>query len=216
MVPMCGLLSSRCAVSGSSSTACTPSQYTSHAATGSSSTDGPSGNSMPAPAERKPGNHSIKCRTTSRADHSATGDGTSHDDVPRTRSVNNAAISRCRSAGTSDSAIADHPLELRVTLVDADVHAALQPRVARLEAVDEHLRAEPRPAVAEIVEPQRIQRDAIRITCEREGLHDAVGPHVVETAAEAVLLPGARRDVPPAAAGRRVPVLDPGSHRVGT
>ena len=45
---------------------------------------------MPAPEERNPGNHSVRCRTTSRAVQPATGEGTSQDRVPRTRSVNRA------------------------------------------------------------------------------------------------------------------------------
>ena len=57
---MCGFDSTLCVVAGSSSSACTPSLCTTQAATGSSSTEGPFGREMPAPASRKPGNHSTR------------------------------------------------------------------------------------------------------------------------------------------------------------
>src|SRR3954452_1765933 len=109
---------------------------------------------MPAPEARNSGNHSVRCRTTSRAAQPATGDGASQDRVPRTRSVNSPATCRCRSAGRSDSAIDEHPFQLRVTLVDTDLHTAAQPRVAAFEAVDQRLRPQPRTAVAQVLEPQ--------------------------------------------------------------
>src|SRR5690606_127223 len=195
---------------GSSRTHCTPSLWTCHAATGSSSADGPRGRSMPAPADRKAGNHSVRWRTTSRAVHPGTGDGAFQDRAPRTRSVNTPAIRRCRSAGGSDGAIGDQPLQLGVALVDAGLHAAAQPRVAALEAVDQRLGAQPGAAAAEVLEPERLQRDAVRLALEREGLDDAVRAHLVEAAVEPVLRAVAHRDVPPAAAGARVPLLDPG------
>ena len=46
------------------------------------------------------------------------------------------ATCRCRSAGRSDSAIGEHPVQLGVPLVDTGLHAAAQPRVAAFEAVD--------------------------------------------------------------------------------
>src|SRR5882724_219615 len=137
--PRCGLARTRPAVAGSSSTACTPSQRACHAPTGSASTDGPAGSWMPEPAARNGGNHSTRWRTTSRAVHPATGAGASHDRAPRTRSVNPRPTSRCRSAGRLDSAIGEHLLELGVTFVDPDLHAADEPGVTALEAVHEGL-----------------------------------------------------------------------------
>src|SRR5271169_440665 len=171
---------------------------------------------MPAPEARNPGNHSVRCRTTSRAAQPATGDGASQERVPRTRSVKSPATCRCRPAGRSDSAISDsaiseHPVQLGVTLVDTGLHAAAQPRVAALEAVDQRLRPQPRTAVAQVLEPQRPQRDFVGLALEREGLHDPVRPYLVEAAAEPVLHAIALRDVLPAAASTRVPVLDPGA-----
>src|SRR6516165_7460816 len=207
---MWGLTSTRSWVAGSSSRACTASQCTRQADTGSSSTDGPPGNWMPAPADRNGGNHSVRCRTTSRADQPATGDGASQSRAPRTRSVNSPAICRCRSAGCSDSAIVDHPLQQRVTIADAGLHAAGQPGVPALEAVHKGLRAQPGAAAAEILEPQGLQGDAVGLALIGEGLHDAVRAHLVETAVERVLCLPQPGGVPPAAAGAGVPVLDPG------
>src|ERR1700676_3083749 len=115
--------------------------------------------------------------------------------VPRTRSVKSPATCRCRSAGRSESAIGEHPVQLGVALVHADLHAAAQPRVAAFEAVDQRLRPQPRTAVAQVLEPQRLQRDSIGLALEREGLHDTVWPYLVEAAAEPVLRAVAHRDV---------------------
>src|SRR5204862_6953995 len=87
---------------------------------------------------------------------------------------------------------------------------------AAVEAVDQRLRPQPRAAVAQVLEPQRLQRDSVGIALEREGLHDTVRPYLVEAAVKRVLRAVVHRDVPPAAAGLRVPVLDPGAHGVGT
>ena len=92
-------------------------------------------------------------------------------------------------------------VELGVALVDAGLHAAGQPLVAALEAVDERLRVQPGAAVAEVLEPQRLERDAVGLTVEREGLHDAVLADLVEAAVEAVLLAVAARRR--SASGRR-------------
>src|SRR5882672_2788456 len=138
-----------------------------------------------------------------------TGDGASQDRAPRTRSVNRPATCRCRSAGRSDSAIDEHPVQLGVPLVDTDLHTTAQHRVATFEAVDQRLRSKPRMAVVQILEPERLQSDSVGIALERGGLHDTAGPDLVEGAVEAVLPAVAHRDVPPAAAGTRVPVLDP-------
>src|SRR3954447_4480837 len=205
---MCGLLRTRSAVAGSSSSACTASYCACHAPTGSSSTLGPAGSWMPLPAARNDGNHCVRWRTTSRAVHSATGEGTSQDRVPRTRSVNTRPISRCRSAGRSDCAIGDHLLKLRVALVDPDLHAALEPCVPALETVHEGLRAQPGAAVAEVLEPQRLQGHTVGVALVGERLHDAVRPDLVEATAERVFLPVAGGHEPPAAAGARVPLLD--------
>src|SRR5580693_8053416 len=142
---------------------------------------------MPAPEARNPGNHPVRWRTTSRAAQPATGDGASQDRVPRTRSVNSPATCRCRSAGRSDSAIGEHPVQLGVALVDTSLHAAAQPRVPALEAVAQRLRPQPGTAVAQVLEPQRPQRDFVGLAFEREGLHDPVRPYLVEAAAEPVL-----------------------------
>ena len=73
--PMCRLLSTRSAEAGSSSSACTSPWRCRHAPTGSSSTDGPAGRCTSAPAARNDGNHSTRCRTTSRAVQPSTGPG---------------------------------------------------------------------------------------------------------------------------------------------
>ena len=70
--------------------------------TGSSSTPGPCGRVTPAPPARKPGNHSTRWRTTSRAVHSGTGAARSQvasSGTPSTSWVNRPAISRYSSAG---------------------------------------------------------------------------------------------------------------------
>src|SRR5262249_6713208 len=206
---MGGLASALPGVAGSSSRACTAARWASQAPTGSSSTDGPLGSRMPAPADRKPGSHSVRWRTTSRAAQPATGDGASQALVPLTRSVNSRARWRCRSAGWSGRAIADHRLEFRVALVDACVHAAGQPGVPALDAVDQGLHAQPGAPVAEVIEPQRLQRDPVRLSLVGERLHDPVGPHLVEAAAEGVPDPADRPDEAPAAAGAVVPGGDP-------
>src|SRR5258708_24555914 len=136
---------------------------------------------MPVPEARNAGSHSVRWRTTSRAVHSGTGEGASQERVPQTRSVKSPATCRCRSAGRSDSAISDraisdraisdraiaeHPVQLGVTFVDADLHAAAQPRVATVEALAQRLRAQPGTAVAQVLEPQRFQRDPVGIARE--------------------------------------------------
>src|SRR5947207_5491922 len=184
---MWGLASTRSWVAGSSSRACTASQCARQADTGSSSTDGPPGSWMPAPAERNEGNHSVRCRTTSRAAQPATGDGASQSRAPRTRSVNSPPICRCRSAGGSYSTIVNHPLQCRITLVDAGLHAAGQPGVPALKAVHKGLRAQPGAAAAEVLEPQGLQGNAVELALIGEGLHDAVRAHLVEAAVERVL-----------------------------
>src|SRR5215469_13745042 len=211
---MCGLVRTRSAVAGSSSSACTAAQCTCQAATGSSSGDGPRASSTAAPAERNAGSHWVRCRTTSRATQPATGEGASQRRVPRTWSVNKRPTCRWRSAGRSDSAIGEHPLEPGVSLVDAGLHAASQPGIPGFEAVDERLRAQPGPAVAEILDPQRLERNALRLSLEGEGLHDTVRADLVKAAVERVLDLTIHRCKPPAAAGAGIPVLDPGAQGV--
>src|SRR5262245_46120929 len=211
---MCGLARTRSAVAGSSSSACTAAQWICQAVTGSSSTDGPEGSSIAAPADRNPGSHWVRCRTISRAAQPATGDGAFQRRVPRTRSVNSRPTCRCRSAGRSDSAISKHPVELGVSLVDPGLHATGQPGVPAFEAVDQRLRAQPGAALAQVVEPQRLQRDAVGLTFEGEGLHDTVRAYLMKAAAERVLRALLYLDEPPATAAAGVPVLDPGGHGV--
>ncbi len=60
---------------------------------------------MPAPCSRNDGNHSTRCRTTSRIFQSETGEGASQSVTARTLVVKPAAISRWRSAGSVGRAI---------------------------------------------------------------------------------------------------------------
>src|SRR6478672_11646314 len=88
---------------------------------------------MPVPEARKSGNHSVRWRTTSRAAQPATGDGASHDRVPRTRSVNCPATCRCRSAGRSGSAMDVRTAALAELAADhADVADALARRATEV------------------------------------------------------------------------------------
>src|SRR2546423_13640769 len=104
------------------------------------------------------------------------------------------------------SELGDEGVELGVALVDAGLHAACQPLIASLEAVHERLRVQPGAPVTEVLEPQRLEGDAVGLTVEGEGLHDAVFTNLVEAAVEPVLLAPAPGDVAPAAAGGGVPV----------
>ena len=101
-------------------------------------------------------------------------------------------------------------VELGVALVDAGLHARGQPGVPALEAVHQRLGVQPGAAVAEILEPQRLEGDVIGHALEGEGLHDLVLADGVEAAPEAELLAVARRDIAPAAAVADVPLQDPG------
>ena len=81
-------------------------------------------------------------------------------------------------------------------LVDTFLHATGEERVAVFEAVDERRGDEARTTVAEILEHQPLERDAVGYALPGEGLHDQLrGPHLVEAAVEAVLLAVARVDV---------------------
>src|SRR5690242_11545354 len=174
---MCWLDRVRPAVAGSSSNSCTASTCACHAPTGSSSTEGTAGSRTVEPLARNAGNHSTRWRTTSRATHPLTGAGASHERVPRTRAVNARPISRCRSAGCSDVVIGsdtapgEQLVELGVALVDADLHAAGQEHVARLETVHKGLGTQAGTPVTEVLEPQRTQRHAVGLPLVRERLH---------------------------------------------
>ena len=82
------------------------------------------------------------------------------------------------------AAVGEERVELGVALVDAGLHAAAQPGVAVLEAVAQRLGVEAGAAVAEVLEGERLEGDAVGHPLPGEGLHDAVGPHGVEAAAE--------------------------------
>src|SRR5205085_476349 len=185
---------------GSSRMACTASARARQAATGSAPAS-TAASAMSDPAARKPGSHSTRCRTTSRAVQPATGAGTSQSFTPSTRSVKAAATRQCRCAGvaptSSERAIGQQPVELRVALLDAGLHAAAEPGVARLEAVDERLGVQSGPAVAEVLEPQRLERDAVRVALPGEGLHDPVLADLVEAAVEPELVVAVRVDESP-------------------
>src|SRR5436305_5388674 len=114
------------------------------------------------------------------------------------------------------SELCDQGVELGVALLDAGLHAAGQPLVAVFEAVHKRLGAQAGAAVAEVLELQRLESDAVGLTVEREGLHDAVLADLVEATVEAVLLAVAPGDVTPASTGDGVPIQDRGFHPVRT
>src|SRR5215218_2492668 len=122
---------------------------------------------------------------------------------------------RYRAAG-SDSTIGDKPIERGVPLVDADLHATGQPAVTGLEALDEGLGVQPGPAVPKVLEPERLQRNALGHALPGEGLHDPVACDLVEAASEAELLPVALVHESPATPVADVPVVDPGRDAVGS
>src|SRR6476620_1274069 len=86
------------------------------------------------------------------------------------------------------SDLRDEGVELGVALVEPGLHATREPLVAALEAVDQLLRVQPGAAVAEILETKRLERDALGVAVEREGLHDAILTNLMEATVEAVLL----------------------------
>jgi hypothetical protein len=71
---------------------------------------------------------------------------------------------------------------------DRWLHAARQPLVATFEAVHQRLRVQPGAVVAEVLEPLRLEGDAIGLTVDHEGLDDAVLTNLMEATLEAVLL----------------------------
>ncbi len=164
---------------------------------------------MPAPAgeERAEPLGQVARRRRARSSPS-TGDGASQSRVPRTRSVNTAATCRCRSAGRSDSAIGQHRVELGVALVDADLHAAgshasrlsklstatgCAAGCGRLPRSSNHSVSSATPSGS----PSKVNVCTIR-----SGRTSWKQPR------KRVLRAVARGDVPPAAAGAGVPVLD--------
>src|ERR1700722_6590543 len=96
--------------------------------------------------------------------------------------------------------LGDQDVELGVALLDTGLHAAGEPLVSALEAVHQRLRVQPGTAVAEVLEPQRLEGDAIGRTVEGESLHDAVPTDLVEAPVEGVLLAVPPGDIAPAAA----------------
>ena len=70
---------------------------------------------------------------------------------------------RCHSLldGPKRSELGDEGVELGVALLDPGLHAAGEPLVAALEAVDEPLGAQPGAAVAEVLEPQYLNGYAV-------------------------------------------------------
>lgn len=112
------------------------------------------------------------------------------------------------------NAVGKHPIELGVAFLDAGFHAAAQPGIAALEAVDQRLGAQPGPAVAEVFEPQCLQGHAVGFAFEGERLHNPAWAHVVEAAAEAELLTVADGHKPETATVTRVPLVDARLHPV--
>ena len=176
---------------------------------------------MPLPPSRKPGNHSTRWRTTSRAVHASTGEGASHSLVPRVSSVNRPATARCRAGGSCGMPVTARPLSsirssARVAVVHAGLHAAGQPAVARLEGVAQAHRVQPGAPVAEVLEDQRLEGHALGHALPGEGLHDPVRADGVEAAPEGGLeLRPAGRGVAPRPSVAGVPVLDLGADVVG-
>src|SRR5690349_9091386 len=117
---------------------------------------------------------------------------------------------------SSDRSVGEQPVELGVAVVHADLHAAGQPGVAALEAVDQRGGDQTGTAVAEVLEGERLERDALGRALEGEGLHEPVLADLVEGAVEAVLLALVDVGEAPAATGACVPVVDPGVDLVGT
>ena len=206
------------ALAGSSRTSWTAAAWCSHAATGSSSTEGPGVSLMSEPPARNPGNHSTRWRTTSRARQSATGLCASQPSAatPRTRSANRPAIARCSSAGSVGimrrprTEPGQHLVERGVALVDADLHAAGHHPGLRLHRLDDRQDLQPGAAVAEVVQHEGLEGDRLGHLLEAEGLHDLlVLPDPVDRAVEVRdLLAVAERGVAVLAAGPHVPDLD--------
>src|SRR3954452_19032674 len=107
------------------------------------------------------------------------------------------------------STFGEELVELLVALVHAGLHAAAEPGVAILERVDQGGRDQSRPAVAEVVQLEALERDRVRHPLPGEGLDDhLVRANLGEAAAEHVLLPVARAPVAERPAGPGVVVVD--------
>ena len=201
---------------GSSRSPCTASAWCRQAPAGSSSTEGPFTSRMPLPPSRKPGNHSTRCRTTSRARHSSTGEGASHSFVPRVSSANLPATARCRAGGSWGMPVTAPRSRAGGraprSRLHSGLHAAGQPAVAGLEGVAQAHRVQPGVPVAEVLEDQRLERHALGHALPGERLDDPVGTDGVEAAPEGRLeLRPAGRGVAPRPSVARVPVLDLGA-----
>ena len=137
---------------------------------------------MSEPPARKPGNHSTRWRTTSRACHSATGlarptlGGDAAHPVGEGRG--DAAV-LLRGLGRDQRPIpAGRPglVEGVVALVDADLHAAGHHPGLGLHRLDDRPDLQPGPPVAEVVQHQRVEADRLGHLVEAEGLDDLLGP----------------------------------------
>src|SRR6188472_2058521 len=212
MEPMCGFANSTPAVAGSSRRSWTARWWASQAGPGCSAGDGTSGSWMSEPEATKPGSHSTRWMTTSRAVQPDTGAAADQSRVPCTRRVKSSAINRCRRAGSdvtsSEGAIGQHPVDRGVPVVDADLHAAAQPGVATLEGVAEGERVQAGVTISEVLEGQRLQRDVVGHALPGERLDDAVATDGVEAAAESLLVVVAAVEEAERASVGRVPAVD--------
>jgi hypothetical protein len=113
---------------------------------------------------------------------------------------------RCAVGGT---AAGEDLVEALVALDDAGLHAAGDEGVPVGEGVHQRRRGQPGATVAEVLEHELLQGDAVRHALEGERLDDElVRPHLVEAATEAVLLTVLRVHVAVGAAGAAVEVVD--------
>src|SRR5690349_4097792 len=161
MEPVCGFANSTPAVAGSSRRSWTARWWASQAGPGCSAGGGTCGSLRADPEATNPGNHSTRWTTTSRAAQPGTGAAADQSLVPCTRSAKSSAINRWRRAGSavtsSEGAIGEHPVDLGVAVVDADLHAAAQPGVATLERVAQGACVQARTTIAEVLERHRLE-----------------------------------------------------------
>ena len=143
----------------------------------------------PGPAVEKGGERLDEVADDVGAAQPSTGEGLSHLSGATPPTVNGelAGDSPVLVGRTAHRSPAISAVQPGVPLVDAGLHAAGQPLVASFEAVDERLRVEAGAAVAELLEPQRLERDVVGLAVEGEGLDDAVLTDVVEATVEAEL-----------------------------
>ena len=182
----------RRSVAGSSSSAWTASAWVGQAPTGSSSTAGPAGSSIPLPAgeeagepldqvaddvARRPALDRGRCRPSRRHRRPARrtcrrrpGDG---------RPARRAASSlRPRPRSSSASSLA-YPSSTPVSMPDAS-QASRSAKLSTSDWACSRVRPSPRSS-----NRQRLQGDAVGLALPGEGLHDPVGADLVEAAAEA-------------------------------